>query len=146
MTNNSRNGAQRNLSKRNLVLRIKSRHDMEQTLTFDIVTSARGFAINGNVFCGADFQTFHEEAIRFFKGFWLKQIEDATEGIVRGNAMFEGKIILEPFELCIAEGLEVGIRFGTADDGGEGNKKDFFEGIFDSTGPSSGIVNFFDDG
>ena len=53
--------------------------------------------------------------------------------------MFEGKIILEPFELCLAECFKVGIGFSTADDGGEGDKKDFFEGIFDSTGPSSGM-------
>ena len=117
---------------------------MEQTLTFDVVTSARGFAINGDMPWLTDFQIFDDESIGVFEGLWIEHFKDAIECVMRRNAILEGEKLFEPFELCLAERLEIPIRFGTAEDGGECNEKEFVERIPDGICSFSRIIDFLD--
>ena len=55
---------------------------MEQTLPFDFVTTAGGFAINRNVFGISDFQSFDEKPVGFFERVGIEQFKDAVEGVV----------------------------------------------------------------
>jgi hypothetical protein len=92
------------------------------------------------VFGRAQLQVLDDEPIDFFERIGIKQSKNATKGIVRRDACFEREKLFEPFELGIAEGLEVVVGFGAADDGNEGNEQDFVEGIGGL--PDSGIINF----
>ena len=61
---------------------IPSGHDMEQTLPFDSVTTARDFSVDGNMFGGSYLEIFDDESISVFERIRIEEFEDSLKGVV----------------------------------------------------------------
>jgi len=76
------------------------------------------------------------------EGFRFEEHEHSPKGIVRRNTIFQWNELLKPFDLGFAEGSDIFVGLGAAEDGDEGDEEDFTQGIVARAG--SGIVDGLD--
>lgn len=85
----------------------------------------QGFAIDGYVpYAQEDADLVQPTQQGGLQGLGLETIEEAIEGVVRGNAVGQFQEALQPVPTLVPEGFDVGSGVGAGDDGADGDGED----------------------